>query len=159
MADDLASFRRKMQAIARSAEKVLPKAMETSAEEICNLARVACPVDDGDLRASIGWTWGDAPAGSVSIGTVGDGAAMRITIYAGDEKAFYARWVEFGTAPHAVGKGSDTSVKGARRQQTGAMHPGSTAQPFFFPAYRLGRKRALNRIRRAIAKAVKEAST
>lgn len=157
MADDLSNFRTKMQALSKAPLKYVAKAMEISAEEICALARAACPVDDGDLKASIGWTWGDAPKGSVAIGTVGDGAAMRITIYAGDEKAYYARWVEFGTQAHAVGKGSDLSVKGKKRRQTGGQHPGAAPQPFFFPAYRLGRKRAINRIKRAISKAVKEA--
>ncbi|RWR44985.1 HK97 gp10 family phage protein [Sinirhodobacter ferrireducens] len=158
MADDLASFQAKLQALGRSASKCVGKAMETSAEEICDLARAACPVDDGDLKKSIGWTWGDAPKGSVSIGTVGDNAAMRITIYAGDAKAYYARWVEFGTKAHAIGKGSNSKLKG-KSNQTGAQHNGARARPFFFPAYRLGRKRAINRIKRAISKAVKEAAT
>ena len=31
------------------------------------------------------------------------------------------------------------------------------AQPFFWPGFRMGRKRALNRIKRAIGKAIREA--
>lgn len=161
MADDLASFHKKMQALGRSASKYVAKAMETSAEEICDLARAACPVDDGNLKKSIGWTWGDAPKGSVTVGTVGDNAAMRITIYAGDEKAYYARWVEFGTQGGV--KGQRVASNGKKQSKKGRIsyrtHPGSKAHPFFFPAYRLGRKRAINRIKRAISKAVKEATT
>ena len=55
---------------------------------------------------------------------------MTITIYAGDDKAFYARFVEFGT------------VK-------------MKAIPFFFPAYRTNKKRAKSRVRRAHTKAAK----
>lgn len=160
MADDggLANFQRRMKAIPQAVRDAVRPAMEKSAEEICDVARSLCPVDDGALRASIGWTWGAPPEGSIALGAVSDGAALSITIYAGNDEAFYARWVEFGTAPHAVGKGSDRSVKNAsKRRQSGAQHPGAVAQPFFYPAFRLTKKRTINRIKRAIGKAVKEA--
>lgn len=49
--------------------------------------------------------------------------------------AFYAKFVEFGTAPHAVGKGSDlTRASGRPGKQTGGLHPGARAKPFLFPA-------------------------
>lgn len=51
-------------------------------------------------------------------------------VIAGDGEAFYGRWVEFGT--------SDTP-----------------AQPFFYPAYRLLKKRIQNRLKRSVAKAIK----
>jgi HK97 gp10 family phage protein len=54
-------------------------------------------------------------------------------VVAGEGKAFYARFLEFGT------------VK-------------APAQPFFFPAYRLLRKKFKTRIRSATSKAVKEAA-
>lgn len=71
---------------------------------------------------------------------------MTITIYAGDEKAFYARWVEFGTAAHE---------NGGRFQ--GTDHPGTVAQPFFFPAYRAHKKTVIAGMRKAIRSAVKQA--
>jgi HK97 gp10 family phage protein len=52
-------------------------------------------------------------------------------VVAGDKGAFYARWVEFGTSR-------------------------TPAQPFFFVAYRLLRKRMATRIKRAIGKAVRD---
>lgn len=104
--------------------------MEKSADEIVALAKRLCPVDQGDLRDSIGWTWGDAPEGSVVLAST-KGAVLRITIFAGNDEAFYARWVEHGTAAMA-------------------------AHPFFFPAFRILKKRANNRTKRAVAKAVKE---
>ena len=55
-------------------------------------------------------------------------------------KAYYARYVEFGTAPHAIGRG---------------IHPGATARPFLFPAYWSLRKRIRGRINRATRKAAK----
>lgn len=111
-------------------EAVKP-AIEKSADEIVALAKSLVPVEEGELRESIGWTWGEAPEGSMVIAQ-GSGEGLTITIYAGNDEAFYARWVEFGT------------------QQ------GAEASPFFFPAYRLGKKRAVNRIKRAVGKAVRD---
>jgi HK97 gp10 family phage protein len=126
----------------------IAKAMEQSANEIVSLAKSLAPVDDGDLQMSISWTWGDAPKGSMVLGQVkssGKGAGnMQITVFAGGGDAFYARFIEFGTAPH---------VNGGRF--AGSQHPGTSAQPFFYPAYRATRKRAKSRVTRAVNKAAK----
>jgi hypothetical protein len=125
-------------------EAELRKALEQNAEEMVKLARSIVPVDDGDLRDSIGWTYGEAPAGSFAIGEVkGQGARasnVRITVYAGNERAFYARWVEFGTKAHFQPK---------RNRQ----HPGTRATGFFFGSYRALRKRMKGRTTRALRKA------
>lgn len=128
-------------------------AMEAAASEITGMMRRLVPVEHGDLRDSIGWTWGDAPKGSVSMShTVGGNT---ITIFAGNEKAFYARWVEFGTAPHNVAKGGgNKSFSG-----TPIPHPGAKARPFFFPSYRASKKQIKAMIRKAITAAVREVVT
>lgn len=49
-----------------------------------------------------------------------------------------AHLVEFGTRPHAVGKGSILEVfkrSKAVKKQVGPMHPGSRPQPFMRPAF------------------------
>ena len=144
-------LKRKMQAFPQLAREQIAKALEQSAEEIVRMAKSLAPVDDGDLQRSIGWTWGDAPKGSITIGTVrqeGKGAGnLAITIYAGNSEAFYARWVEFGTSPH---------VNGGRF--AGTANPGIRAQPFFYPAYRAMRKRVRGRTTRAIRKAARTAA-
>lgn len=123
-------LKKRLEAIPVAVRAAIKPAMEKSAQEIVALAKALCPVNDGDLRDSIGWTWGDAPEGSIVL-AASEGAALRITIYAGDDEAFYARWVEFGTSH-------------------------SLPEAFFIPAYRLNKKRAANRIKRAISKAVRE---
>jgi HK97 gp10 family phage protein len=131
----LASFNRKMNvAIPAKVREATRKAMEQGANEMVAFAKALCPVDQGDLRDSIGWTWGDAPKGSISLGGVArrkDGDEV-ITIYAGDDRAFYARWQEFGTQKHS-------------------------ASPFFYPAYRTLKKRIKSRVTRNMKKAIKEA--
>lgn len=48
----------------------------------------------------------------------------------------YAHLVEFGVAPHAVGRGSKLKRKGrSRAVQVGIMHPGHSPRPFMRPAW------------------------
>lgn len=109
-------------------------ALAESAEEIANLARSLVPVDSGDLKKSIGWTYGKAPRGTITLATLAYSKSgdLTVTIYAGNDEAFYARWVEFGTKS------------------------GNPAQPFFFPSYRALRRRARSKVSRAINKAAKQ---
>jgi HK97 gp10 family phage protein len=131
-------LKRQMRAMPALAKQQIAKAMEQSAQEIADLARALAPVDDGALRASIGWSWHGAPEGSMTLGSVktsGRGAGnLAIVVYAGDDRAFYARWVEFGTSQ------------------------GGPAQPFFYPAYRALRKRVRGRVSRAIRNAARQAA-
>lgn len=139
---------RKLKALPKAVEEEISKAMEQSANEIVALAKSLAPVDRGDLQMSISWTWGDAPKGSMVIGKVraaGRGAGnLQITVFAGGGDAWYARFIEFGTAPH---------INGGRF--AGSTNPGTVAQPFFYPAYRASRKRAKGRVTRAVNKAAK----
>lgn len=144
------ALKRKMRQFPERARQEIAKAMEQSAAEIVKLAKSLAPVSagGGDLRESIGWNWGGAPEGSMVLGTVrteGKGAGnLSITIYAGDDRAFYARWVEFGTSPHTQGG-----------RFAGTQHPGTPARPFFYPAYRALRKRVRSRTSRAIRNAAR----
>ena len=139
-------LKRKLRAFPKAVEAEISRAMETSANEIVALAKSLAPVDDGDLQRSIGWTWGDAPEGAMVLGKVRSRGAgnLVITVYAGGGDAFYARFVEFGTAPHT------NSGRFA-----GSSHPGTAAQPFFYPAYRALRRRARSRVTRSVNKAAK----
>jgi HK97 gp10 family phage protein len=120
-------------AIPQQVRDGIKPAMEKSAQEIVDAMKTLVPVKTGHLRDSIGWTWGDPPKGSVVLGKSSALEGLTITIYAGEGEhdVFYARFVEFGTA-HAH------------------------AHPFFFPAYRLYKKRAANRIKRAVRTSVRK---
>ena len=114
-------------------------AMEEGAQEIVDAMKMAAPFQSGDLRDSIGWTWGEVPAGSFVIDEIRSGknkgdqyATMRIKIYAGNREAFYARFQEFGT-----------------RSQP--------AQPFFYATWSKERAKFRRRIRDRIRKRIKEA--
>lgn len=157
----LARLNRKLKAIPQAVQAEIAKAMEESAQEVVNLAKSLVPVGSGGragskkvsrhgaLRDSIGWTWGDAPKGSIVLGTVkqrrGRSANnMRITIFAGNDEAWYARFVEFGTRQHIAGG-----------KFAGATIPNVSAQPFFYVSYRAVRKKVRGRVSRAVTKAAK----
>lgn len=146
-------LKRKLQAFPDAARLEISKAMEEGAQEMVNLARSLVRIGTTmQLHDSINWTWGDAPQGSIKLGTVrqkGKGSGnMAITVYAGNSDAFYARWVEFGTSGHVQGG-----------MFAGSEHPGTAAQPYFYPAYRAVRKRIKSRITRAISKSTKRVAS
>ncbi|WP_425903584.1 HK97-gp10 family putative phage morphogenesis protein [Agrobacterium radiobacter] len=131
---------RKLAKLPAVAKQMIRQAMEAKANEIVAMMKNLVPVDDGTLRDSIGWTWGRAPKGSLTLASVqatGDND-MTLTIYAGSKEAFYARWVEFGTARHENGG-----------LFAGSIHPGTTAQPFFFVSWRANKRRTVRAIRKA----------
>lgn len=119
--------------------------LEAGAIQIVEMMKSLVPVNTGRLKESIGWTWGKAPKGAFAFATAVDTEGFTLTIFAGDETAFYARWVEFGTAPHEQAG-----------THPGAQHPGTRAQPFFFPAYRANRKKIKSNVTRAVNKALKQ---
>lgn len=130
----LTEWQRRWESIPEAMRVNVRAEMEDIADDIVQQMYSLAPQDSGDLAGSIGWTWGEAPSGSVVLGEVGGRqyGAMRLTIYAGDKDTFYARFQEFGT------------VK-------------MPANPFFFPTWRANRRRVRGRMTRAIKKAVREA--
>lgn len=149
---------KKLVKLPKVAEQAIKAAMEQGADEMVALAKSLVPVDSGDLRDSVGWTWGTAPRGSITFGNIksADGS-LTLTIYAGDERAFYARWVEFGTKTHNVAKGGGTKLGKLKHKLGGGItHPGSNAKPFFYVSWRPLKRRIKSRITRATNKAAKQ---
>lgn len=142
----LAELQRKLDRLPQVAKARIREAMELGANQIVDLAKSLVPVDTGSLRESIGWTYGRAPKGALTLSKVQSvGGDLTITIYAGNSDAFWARWVEFGTSSHTAGG-----------KFAGATIPAVAASPFFFVSYRSSRKRVKSRITRAINKAAKQ---
>lgn len=135
---------RKMKALPQAMVEETRRGMAAAADKVVRSQKALAPVKSGDLRDSITWTWGDARRVAYSQG--GGGMAVgrmsvSIRISAGNSKVRYPHIVEFGASPHTVGG-----------RFKGAHHPGVAAQPFFFPGYRLEKKAAKARIRRASKK-------
>lgn len=172
----LDKLNRKLIQLPHRAEKEIKLAMEAGAQDVVNMAKALVPVgqssgvnssnNPGALRDSIGWTWGNkAPKGSIKLGSIGNSSGRRpgdlvITIFAGNDEAFYARWVEFGTKSHGI-DAVNAPVMGRAGVNFGTHvnHPGAVATPFFFPAYRAMKKRIKGRMARAINKSARDVAS
>lgn len=124
-------FYDRLQSTVPGIEEAIKEASIESAKEMVEKAQALAPEVDGDLKRSIGYTVGKyRPANANVRGTNARGGDGIVTVHAGDAKAFYADWVEFGTA-------------------------NSGKRPYFYPAYRLLRRKIKGRISRAMTKAIK----
>lgn len=139
----------KLKRMAPEAAKALVDEGNKAADEMVATARSYAPVDRGDLRQSIVATRaGQAtpaysqPGGSV---TVPEGSVL---VTAGNSKVRYPHLVEYGTRPH--------ENKG---KFAGTHNPGAPAQPYFWPAFRLLRRRFRARMTRAMNKAIKKVAS
>lgn len=129
----LSSFQKRMRAIPKAARESVRPALLQSGYEIAESMESLAPEDTGDLVGSIAVT----PPGQTTPPYSQPGGAQvvpenQVAITAGNTDVRYPHLVEYGTA-HAP------------------------AQPFFWPGFRLARKRAENRIKRAISKAIRVA--
>lgn len=79
-------FVARMGRIPPKVKRRINQANEKSAEELVAMMVRLAPRDDGDLERSI--TYYELP------GEIGGGVTWRVV--AGNEKAYYSRWVEFG---------------------------------------------------------------
>lgn len=160
---------RQLRALPEQQKIAAREALAKGAAEIANRIARAAPADRGDLSASIGWAFaGQAPKTSATqaIRPTADerrellGAeGLSVEVFAGNDVAFYARWVEFGTAPGVVGARAAPSNTDSRQAKGGRKvyrtHPGTQAQPFFFPTIRAFKRPMKSRMVRASGKAAK----
>lgn len=110
-------------------DEALRGALAEAGAEMVAKARELVPVDTGDLSGSIAWQYTRATQADA-------GRSPAIVVQAGADSpadpAHYVRYVEFGT-------------------------PETAKQPFFFPAYRLLRRRLRGKLARAMTKAIRAA--
>lgn len=143
---------KKLAAIQGAPRKALREALDKSAAEITAMQKRLAPVRSGDLRESIGYTFGDYTPANANVRGVRAGGGgdpdLTVTLHAGDAKAFYAAWVEFGAA-------GPWKIEG---RFEGSTHPGLTSQPFFYPAFRSMKRRAASRLTRTARKAIRDAA-
>lgn len=125
-------FYNRLQSTVPGIEDAIKEATIVSAKEMVEKARSLAPEDSGDLKRSINYTVGQYRPDNANVRgtTARNGGKDAVTVHAGDEKAYYADWVENGTASRPK-------------------------QPYFYPAYRLLRRKIKGRISRAMTKAIK----
>jgi HK97 gp10 family phage protein len=123
----LADFQRRLAALPKAIKVGVQPALDASANELVTVQRALAPRDDGALQASIKWS----STGELSRQVTAGGETTTRPVRDGVDASYdYSLGVEFGTQK-------------------------SSAQPFFWPGYRLVKKRIRSRIKRAISKSVK----
>lgn len=133
MGRGLASFQKRMAAVPKAARKAVAPALVDAAHDVLDVQESLAPEDSGDLKNS----------GAVT----GPGKSTPPYSQPGGSMTLpqNSAAVTFGSSdvryPHLVEYGSTKAP----------------AQPFFWPGFRLARKKASAKIKRAIGKAIREA--
>ena len=154
-----AAVKRRLSSIPGPVRREIGRAQGQNADALVALAQSLAPRlktrsskrQPGDLARSIHKEPGDTE--------------LSVKVVAGDSKVFYARFVEFGTRASVKGQVQAfaeklTLARGAevqgRSRKARRIHPGTKAQPFFFPAYRALKKGMRSRVTRAATRGLKE---
>lgn len=126
-------LKKRLAAIPKAVKLAVQPALIQSGNELASRMKALAPVDTGDLRDSIAVTLpGQSTPPYSQPGGSRTAGETEVLVTVGNDDVRYPHLVEYGTAE-------------------------ASAQPFFWPAFRLTRKRITNRIKRAVSKAVKEA--
>lgn len=121
--DGLADLDRMLKELPAKVEaNIMRGAIRTGAKVIEDRAKELAPVKSGKLRDSI------------KVSTRSKRGVVSATIRAGGGKAFYAKWVEFGTAQHFIKPKNRKSLFFAGMAKKIVDHPGATQKPFMRPA-------------------------
>lgn len=139
-------LRRRMKSIAPAVRRALKAQNAKNAADLVQTIKQFVPVDEMKLHDS------------VKHQDVSDSTRISQRVSAGNKTAYYGLHVEYGTAASAASggqlfkrqKGKD---RGKRRKDKQA-HAATPAQPFFWPAWRLLRRRLKTRMSRAAKKAI-----
>lgn len=131
----LAELHKALQQVPEQLEKkVLRNALRAGANVMKKAAQDRVPVKSGALRKSI----------KVKTSARKGRYRLKATISAGDEDAYYAHMVEFGTAAHIIKPAKKKSLffGGVAREQV--EHPGAAPHPFMRPALDAASEAAVN---------------
>lgn len=103
-------------------QNILRSALRAGANVLKAEARANVPVKLGELRKSI------------RVSAKAKGGTVTASVKAGNKKAFYWRWVEYGTAAHAIKGGNGGALDIGGTIVRSVMHPGAQPKPFMRPA-------------------------
>lgn len=112
---------------AKVERNVLRGALRAGAKLQLAEARRLVPVEKGGKHAG-------ALRDSLRIRTSSRGGVIKAIVVAGSKLAFWARWVEYGTAAHFIKPRNRKSLFLAGVFKEGVQHPGAKKKPFMRPA-------------------------
>lgn len=121
-------------------KNILRAALRAGARVIANEAKINVPVHLGDLKKSI------------RTGSNAKKDMVEAYARAGNKKAYYYRFVEYGTAAHLIKAGKNkpllvfTAKDGKKIEATQVNHPGAIAKPYMRPALDSKGKQAVDAV-------------
>ena len=146
--------------VGKIARRAARRAVTEASKLILEVAKANVPKDTGALKKSLGRKVAALKSGGGYIAIIGPRYDSKKLAAKGRKKRFgkyrrrkgyaqvmfvnpvkYAHLVEYGTRPHAIGKGSKlrgsnrlSRAFGLKGKQVGVMHPVGEARPFMRPA-------------------------
>lgn len=126
--DQINRLKKRLNAIPKAARDAAMASLQKSADELASAQKALVPVRTGALRDSIHT---ETHPAELKISVKAGGPLTTKPARTGHGSYDYANAIEFGTSKEH-------------------------AEPFFYPAYRLLKKRLRNRTKRAISKAIKQ---
>lgn len=151
---NLDKFRSRLKALPAPAKAAARSAMVKHADKVVRMMKAQVPVDTGALRDSIGWTWGAAPGGSLSVGTISAESGMVITIYAGSDRTKRSQSRASGSRARDLKRQGEFMADVARYIEFGVQ--GKPAQPYFYPILRSTNKDFRGRVNGAAIREMKK---
>ncbi|MDD2742328.1 MAG: HK97 gp10 family phage protein [Rhodocyclaceae bacterium] len=107
---------------AKMEANIMRSALRAGAKVVAAEAKRNVPIEHGDLRDSI------------RVSARLKGGKVTSTIKAGNKKAWYWRFVEFGTAAHTIKSKDGGVLRFASGIYKSVDHPGAKSHPFMRPA-------------------------
>ena len=131
---------------AKIEQNVMRSALRAGAKVIADEAKVRVPVGDSGLLRD-----------SIRVSTRARKGRVSASAKAGDKKAFYWRWVEYGTAAHEIRPKNGKSLFFSGLFSELIDHPGARAKPFMRPAFDNKANEAIQAVGRMIGKRLNKA--
>lgn len=113
-----------LQSLPANVEKnIMRSALRAGANVFKDDVKANIPVESGELRRS------------VRVSTRAKGGTVTASLKVGGKKAFYWRFVEFGTAAHRIGPKNAKALALLGVVVGWVNHPGARPKPFMRPAF------------------------
>lgn len=141
---------------------IMRSALRAGAKVVLQAARSNAPVaPPSGVNAATYGGYAGALRDSLRVKASVRGGKVRASVVAGGNKngadVYYAKWVEFGTAAHAIMPKNKQALTFGGKSVFSVDHPGAKPRPFLLPAFYSQRDTALRAVGEAIKKRLTKA--
>ncbi len=127
-------------------KRIVGQALRQGANVFRDEARKNVPVATGRLKKAI----------QVSSARAGRKLLSMMNVKVSYKKAWYARFVEFGTGPHIIKPKNKEALSIGGQVVKEVQHPGAVAKPFMRPAFDTKWQKAIDKFKEVVAQKLNE---